>query len=89
MIATRCVLNVDVQQEVSICGPCISRDTNGAQAAQWGRVVRGSESFVSTQWSAYATGISGETVSATGLFLDLVTLPTDGRTKAYMRTCLR
>jgi uncharacterized RmlC-like cupin family protein len=48
-----------------------------------GRVVRGSESYVSKQGSIYAPGISAETVGAKVLFLGLVTLPPEGRTKSH------
>ena len=49
-----------------------------------GRVVRGSESYVSKQGSVYAPGISAETVGAKVLFLGMVTLPPEGRTKAHI-----
>jgi uncharacterized RmlC-like cupin family protein len=49
-----------------------------------GCVVRGSESYVSKQGSVYAPGISAETVGAKVLFLGLVTLPPEGRTKAHI-----
>lgn len=51
---------------------------------KFGRVVRGSESYVSKQGSVYAPGISAETVGAKGLFLGIVTLPPEGRTKAHV-----
>ena len=49
-----------------------------------GYVVRGSESYVSKQGSVYTPGISAETVGAKVLFLGLVTLPPEGRTKAHI-----
>ena len=49
-----------------------------------GYVVRGSESYVSKQGSVYAPGISAETVGAKVLFLGLVTLPPEGRTKSHI-----
>jgi uncharacterized RmlC-like cupin family protein len=49
-----------------------------------GYVVRGSESYVSKQGSVYAPGISAETVGAKVLFLGLVTLLPEGRTKAHI-----
>ncbi len=49
-----------------------------------GYVVRGSESYQSKQGSIYAPGISAETVGAKVLFLGLVTLPPEGRTKAHI-----
>jgi uncharacterized RmlC-like cupin family protein len=49
-----------------------------------GYVVRGSESYQSKQGSIYAPGISAETVGAKGLFLGLVTLSPEGRTKAHI-----
>ena len=49
-----------------------------------GYVVRGSESYQSKQGSIYAPGISAETVGAKVLFLGLVTLPPEGRTKSHI-----
>jgi uncharacterized RmlC-like cupin family protein len=47
-------------------------------------VVRGSESYQSKQGSVYAPGISAETVGAKVLFLGIVTLPPEGRTKSHI-----
>src|SRR5258708_39182965 len=49
-----------------------------------GCVVHGSESYQSQQGSIYAPGISAETVSAKVLFLGLVTLPPESRTKSHI-----
>ena len=49
-----------------------------------GRVVRGSQPYLSNQGSVYTPGISAETVSAEVLFLGLVTLPPGERTKAHI-----
>jgi uncharacterized RmlC-like cupin family protein len=49
-----------------------------------GNVVRGSESYQSKQGSVYAPGISAETVGAKVLFLGIVTLPPEGRTKSHI-----
>src|SRR5215510_10937485 len=48
-----------------------------------GYVVRGSESYQSKQGSVYAPGISAETVGAKVLFLGLVTLLPESRTKSH------
>lgn len=48
-----------------------------------GRVVHGSDSYVSKQGSVYAPGISAETVGAKAVFLGMVTIPPEGRTKAH------
>ncbi len=52
--------------------------------AKVGRVVRGAESYRSQQGSVYAPGISAETVGSKVLFLGMVTLPPEGRTKAHI-----
>lgn len=57
---------------------------DSSQDAKFGRVVRGSESYQSIQGSIYAPGISAETVGAKGLFLGMVTIPPEGRTKAHI-----
>lgn len=49
-----------------------------------GRVVLGSASYESKQGSVYAPGISAETVGSEAIFLGLVTLPPEGRTKAHI-----
>ncbi len=49
-----------------------------------GRVVRGSESYMSKQGSVYAPGISAETVGAKAVFLGMVTIPPEGRTKSHI-----
>lgn len=49
-----------------------------------GRVVRGASPYESQQGTAYAPGISAETVGARGVFLGLVTLPPGARTKAHV-----
>ena len=56
---------------------------SSATAARYGYVVRGSSSYVSQQGSVYAPGISAETVGAQAVFLGMVTLPPEGRTKAH------
>lgn len=48
-----------------------------------GRVVRGSDSYTSKQGSVYAPGISAETVGSKAVFLGMVTLPPEGRTRAH------
>ena len=53
-------------------------------ATRLGRVVHGSESYQSEQGSLYAPGISAESVGAQALFLGLVTLPPEGRTKSHI-----
>lgn len=49
-----------------------------------GCVVQGSGSYVSAQGSVYAPGISAETVGAEAVFLGIVTIPAQGRTKAHL-----
>jgi uncharacterized RmlC-like cupin family protein len=49
-----------------------------------GRVVHGSGSYVSKQGSVYAPGISAETVGSKVIFLGVVTIPPEGRTKAHI-----
>jgi uncharacterized RmlC-like cupin family protein len=49
-----------------------------------GRVLRGSEPYVSKQGTTYTPGISIETVGARNLFLGLVTLPPGERTRAHV-----
>lgn len=48
-----------------------------------GRVVQGASSYTSQQGSVYAPGISAETVGAKAVFLGVVTIPPQGRTKAH------
>jgi uncharacterized RmlC-like cupin family protein len=48
-----------------------------------GCVVPGSGSFVSAQGSVYAPGVSAETVGAKAVFLGMVTIPPEGRTRAH------
>ena len=52
--------------------------------AKLGCVVRGSQSYLSSQGSVYTPGVSAETVGAEGVFLGLVTLPPGERTKAHI-----
>ena len=52
--------------------------------AKLGCVVRGSQSYLSSQGSVYIPGISAETVGAEAVFLGLVTLPPGERTKAHI-----
>ena len=47
-------------------------------------VVKGSEACTSVQGSRYAPGISAQTSGATHLFLGMVTLPAEQRTKAHV-----
>lgn len=49
-----------------------------------GRVVPGSTSYESQQGSVYSPGISAETVDSEQIFLGIVTLPPEGRTKAHI-----
>jgi uncharacterized RmlC-like cupin family protein len=49
-----------------------------------GCVVQGSSSYTSQQGSVYAPGISAETAGAKAVFLGIVTIPPDGRTKAHL-----
>ncbi|BAL25015.1 cupin domain-containing protein [Azoarcus sp. KH32C] len=49
-----------------------------------GSVVQGAESYVSKQGSVYAPGISAETVGSEVVFLGIVTLPPEGRTRAHL-----
>lgn len=49
-----------------------------------GRVVHGSTSYESQQGSVYSPGISAETVDSEQIFLGIVTLPPEGRTKAHI-----
>jgi uncharacterized RmlC-like cupin family protein len=48
-----------------------------------GYVVHGSGSYTSKQGAVYAPGISAETVGSKVVFLGMVTLPPEGRTKAH------
>ena len=48
-----------------------------------GSVVRSSGSYTSQQGSVYAPGISAETVGSKAVFLGMVTLPPEGRTRAH------
>lgn len=53
-------------------------------AAKRGSVVTGADSYVSKQGSVYAPGISAETVGSEVVFLGIVTLPPEGRTRAHV-----
>ena len=55
-----------------------------AANSKFGCVVSGSTSYVSQQGSVYAPGISKETVGSQVLFLGMVTIPAEGRTKAHI-----
>ena len=48
-----------------------------------GCVVQGSSTYVSKQGSVYAPGVSAETVGSKVVFLGMVTIPPEGRTKAH------
>jgi uncharacterized RmlC-like cupin family protein len=48
-----------------------------------GCVVHGSVSYTSKQGSVYAPGISAETVGSEVVFLGMVSLPPEGRTRAH------
>ncbi|HJV24728.1 MAG TPA: cupin domain-containing protein [Aromatoleum sp.] len=50
----------------------------------FGRVVHAADSYVSKQGSTYAPGISAETVGSKVVFLGIVTLPPEGRTRAHV-----
>lgn len=52
--------------------------------SKYGSVVQGAESYVSKQGSVYAPGISAETVGSEMVFLGIVTLPPEGRTRAHL-----
>ena len=54
-----------------------------AAESKVGCVVHGSTSYVSKQGSVYAPGISAETTGSKMVFLGIVTLPPEGRTKAH------
>jgi uncharacterized RmlC-like cupin family protein len=49
-----------------------------------GCVVQGASSYTSKQGSVYAPGISAETVGSQAVFLGIVTIPPEGRTKAHL-----
>lgn len=49
-----------------------------------GRVVQGTGTYTSRQGSVYAPGISAETVGARAVFLGMVTIPPQGRTRAHL-----
>lgn len=55
-----------------------------SEALKFGCVVQGAASYVSKQGSTYAPGISAETAGATAVFLGMVTIPPEGRTKAHL-----
>jgi uncharacterized RmlC-like cupin family protein len=55
-----------------------------SQLGKVGRVVQASQSYQSQQGSSYAPGISAETVGAKALFLGIVALPPEGRTKSHI-----
>ena len=50
---------------------------------RFGSVVQGAASYMSKQGSVYAPGISAETVGSKAVFLGIVTIPPEGRTKAH------
>lgn len=49
-----------------------------------GCVVQGADSYVSKQGSIYAPGISAETVGSKAVFLGIVTIAPECRTKAHL-----
>jgi uncharacterized RmlC-like cupin family protein len=51
---------------------------------KFGCVVSGAASYVSKQGSEYIPGISNETVGSQVLFLGMVTIPPEGRTRAHI-----
>lgn len=51
---------------------------------KFGCVVQGAASYTSRQGSVYAPGISAETAGSTAVFLGIVTIPVDGRTRAHL-----
>jgi uncharacterized RmlC-like cupin family protein len=57
---------------------------NAVSDLKLGRVVQGAGSYTSRQGSVYAPGISAETVGSRAVFLGMVTLPPEGRTKAHL-----
>lgn len=52
--------------------------------ARFGCVVPGAASYTSRQGSVYAPGVSKETAGSEVLFLGMVTIPPEGRTKAHI-----
>ena len=50
---------------------------------KFGCVVQGAASYTSKQGSVYAPGISAETAGSKVVFLGIVTIPPEGRTKAH------
>jgi uncharacterized RmlC-like cupin family protein len=51
---------------------------------KFGCVVQGGTSYTSKQGSVYAPGISAETVGSKAVFLGIVTIAPEGRTKAHL-----
>lgn len=57
---------------------------NAVSDLKLGCVVQGAGSYTSQQGSVYAPGISAETVGSKAVFLGMVTIPPEGRTKAHL-----
>lgn len=55
-----------------------------ADDSKYGCVVSGAASYTSRQGSVYAPGISAETAGSKAVFLGIVTIPPEGRTKAHI-----
>ena len=53
------------------------------QGSKTCRLVRGGEEHVGKQGLLYAVGVSADSVGATGIHLQLVTIPPGGRAKAH------
>lgn len=57
---------------------------SASESLQFGCVVQGAASYTSKQGSVYAPGISAETAGSTAVFLGIVTIPPEGRTRAHL-----
>ncbi len=57
---------------------------SASESLQFGCVVQGAASYTSKQGSVYAPGISAETAGSKAVFLGIVTIPPEGRTKAHL-----
>lgn len=57
---------------------------NAVPDLKLGRVVQGAGSYISQQGSVYAPGVSAETVGSKAVFLGMVTIPPEDRTKAHL-----
>lgn len=57
---------------------------SASESLQFGCVVQGAASYTSKQGSVYAPGISAETAGSKAVFLGIVTIPPEGRTRAHL-----